>query len=216
MEQQHDGGSGSPSNDRTSGVVDTARESTGQVVEQAKDTASRVAYQLKGQASARLKNEFGQAAEGIHSTAEVLRSVGRELKSKKDVPVAPVAQYADRAADEIDRLSLYLRDKDLDQVVVDVERFARQQPATFIGAAFGLGLLAARFLKSSPEHRSSMVERSSRLSSSQQPGSFDRPGSSSQLGSMSPTSTGGTSPLGTASHASTGMTDRGSDLRQSA
>jgi len=31
-----------------------------------------------------------------------------------------------------------------------VQQFARRQPAVFFGAAFGLGLLAARFMKSSP------------------------------------------------------------------
>jgi hypothetical protein len=32
----------------------------------------------------------------------------------------------------------------------DLEGFARRNPALFFGAAFGLGLLAARFLKSTP------------------------------------------------------------------
>ena len=36
----------------------------------------------------------------------------------------------------------------------DAQRLARRQPALFVGGAFALGLLGARFLKSSsPEHR---------------------------------------------------------------
>jgi hypothetical protein len=46
---------------------------------------------------------------------------------------------------------MYLHGKDLDRIVGDVEHFARSQPLMFIGGAFGLGLLAARFLKSTPQ-----------------------------------------------------------------
>ena len=42
----------------------------------------------------------------------------------------------------------YLRGKDFDRMVDDLEGFARRQPALFLGGAFMLGLLAARFLKS--------------------------------------------------------------------
>jgi hypothetical protein len=62
---------------------------------------------------------------------------------------AAVPQYLSSAADQVDRLSHYLRSTDLRQMAEGVERFARRQPAIFIGGAFALGLLGARFLKSS-------------------------------------------------------------------
>jgi hypothetical protein len=43
-----------------------------------------------------------------------------------------------------------LRKKDVQQLMQDAQRLARRQPALFIGSAFALGLVAARFLKSSP------------------------------------------------------------------
>jgi hypothetical protein len=36
------------------------------------------------------------------------------------------------------------------ELIEDAQRFARRQPAVFLGLSFGLGLLGARFLKSSP------------------------------------------------------------------
>jgi hypothetical protein len=41
-------------------------------------------------------------------------------------------------------------------LVGDVENFARRQPALFIGGALALGILAARFLKSSSQQGSTM------------------------------------------------------------
>jgi hypothetical protein len=124
------------------------------MIDQAKQTANQVVEQVKDQASTRFAGQIGQTSETLHSTSEAIRSVGRELRNQQ----GPIAQFADQAADRVDRVSSYLRDKDMDQLVEDVERFARQNPATFIGGAFALGLIAARFLKSTPEQRRSMLD----------------------------------------------------------
>jgi hypothetical protein len=42
----------------------------------------------------------------------------------------------------------YLRDADMRSIGRDVERLARERPAVVYGAAFAVGLLTARFLKS--------------------------------------------------------------------
>jgi hypothetical protein len=60
-----------------------------------------------------------------------------------------VAQYVEQAADRIEQFSSRLRDRDLGDLMRDADRFARRQPAVFIGAAFMVGVLAARFFKSS-------------------------------------------------------------------
>jgi hypothetical protein len=53
----------------------------------------------------------------------------------------------------VDRFSSYLRDHDLGDVRSDVENLARRQPAVAIGAALVLGMLGARFLKSSQRNQ---------------------------------------------------------------
>jgi hypothetical protein len=42
-----------------------------------------------------------------------------------------------------------VREKDVNEMLRDVQQFARRQPALFIGGSFAAGLLAARFLRSS-------------------------------------------------------------------
>jgi hypothetical protein len=55
----------------------------------------------------------------------------------------------DEAANQLERVSNQLRDKDVGELMQDAQQFARRRPAVFIGSAFAIGLLGARFLKSS-------------------------------------------------------------------
>ena len=50
-----------------------------------------------------------------------------------------VAQFVERAADQIERFSNHLRERDLNDLVSEAQRFARQQPAVFIGSSFAAG-----------------------------------------------------------------------------
>jgi len=120
-----------------------------EMLDQAKQTAGGMVEQAKEQVSSRLTDQISQTAEGLHYASEELRRAGQQLRQRE--PSMPIAQYADRAAEQIDRVSSYLRNKDLDMLANDVQRFAREKPAMFIGSAFGIGLVAARFLKSSPQ-----------------------------------------------------------------
>jgi hypothetical protein len=61
--------------------------------------------------------------------------------------------YVERAARQIERAATYVQDVDLGEIVDNVEDFARKRPAVFVGAAFALGIVAARFLKSSRRQR---------------------------------------------------------------
>jgi hypothetical protein len=101
----------------------------------------------KQQASARFVDQIGRTTDGLGHASEALRTVGDELRQRDE---EFIAGYADGAADQIERAAVYLDGKDFDHLVGDVERFARRQPALFLAGAFGLGILAARFLKSSP------------------------------------------------------------------
>ena len=75
----------------------------------------------------------------LRETAEQLRKQGQ----------GSVGQYADKAADQVERFSGYLRETDVDQIADEVRSFARSRPALFLGSAGALGFLATRFLKSS-------------------------------------------------------------------
>jgi hypothetical protein len=83
-------------------------------------------------------------AEGLHDLAGAFRRAGDQLRMEDK---ASVASYTDRLAEQVDRFSQSLQDKSTEELVNDVEDFARERPEIFLGGAFLLGLLAARVLK---------------------------------------------------------------------
>jgi hypothetical protein len=103
---------------------------------------------VRERATAQLENQKGRATDGIGSVAQAVRQSTQQLRDQKH---DTIAQYVEKAAEQLDRFSNRLREKDVSELVEDVQRFARRQPALFIGAAFAAGLLGARFLKSSSD-----------------------------------------------------------------
>ena len=53
----------------------------------------------------------------------------------------------------------YLRERDLEGLLEDVEQFARRRPEVFLAGTFLAGLLLARFLKSSGERAEKPARR---------------------------------------------------------
>jgi len=64
-----------------------------------------------------------------------IRETGAKLKG-----VGPLADVAGQAADGVDKVAQFFEGKQVGDVFRDVERFARREPAIFIGAAIGLSL----------------------------------------------------------------------------
>ena len=95
------------------------------------------------------------------------RSCEPELSSVDATVLSVVADYVQRA--------------DVREMMNEVEDFARRRPAVFIGSAFAVGLLAARFLKSSREGEERSRDRASdRLTDREVPSTVvmePRPGS---------------------------------------
>ncbi|MDB5218037.1 MAG: hypothetical protein JWO86_5964 [Myxococcaceae bacterium] len=131
----------------------SSSDADGKIVDQAKQAvthvASNVASQAKEQVNAQFDTRKDKAVETIGNVASAIRETSDKLKG-----VGPLGDAAGRAADGIERVAEFFEGKQIGDVVKDVERFARREPALFIGAAFALGLIGGRFLKSSA-HRSS-------------------------------------------------------------
>jgi len=118
-------------------------------MDQAKDTISSVASKAGNTVASRLDKQKERAAEGLGNVAQALRQTSEQLRSQSQQ--VPVDEYVSSAADQIERFSGYVRDKSVRDMVGGVEQFARRQPGLFLGGAFVLGLLGARFLKSSAQ-----------------------------------------------------------------
>lgn len=135
-----------PQTSTTQDVVDQAKDKAGQLADQAQQKTGQVVDQARNVVTTRLSSQKDRTAEGLGSVAQALRQTSQQLREQDQ---AGVTDYVDSAANQIERFSGYLQGKDVGEVVDDVEQFARRQPALFLGGAFVLGLLGARFLKSS-------------------------------------------------------------------
>ena len=118
------------------------------VVEQTQQKAGEVVDQAKQQATSQLSSQKDRAVDSLGTVADALRQTSKHLRESDQ---QGIAQYADKAAERVEQFSGQLRGKDVQEIVRDVERYARQQPALFLGGAFVLGLLGARFLKSTAQ-----------------------------------------------------------------
>ena len=103
---------------------------------------------VKHTAAAQLTTQKARATEALGGVAAALRQSSQPFRDNNQ---AMLADYAGKAADQLDQFSTRVRERDLTELIDDVNRFARRQPALFVGAAFAAGVLAARFLKSSPD-----------------------------------------------------------------
>jgi hypothetical protein len=142
-------------------------------------------------------DEHEQPATAIRETSDKLKGVG------------PLGAVAGRAADGIESVAEFFEGKQIGDVVREVEKFACREPALFVGAAFALGLIGGRFLKSS--HRSGATGAGGQYARSGA-GSFERYegsygassfGASTGSGSASDTTTKTASPPPTPGTSST-------------
>jgi hypothetical protein len=122
------------------------REVKDQVVGQAKSTLQ----QARERAGSSLGESKGQFAEQFGTVAAALRRTTEHLRSEDQQRIAGLT---DTVARQIDQVANYLRNKDAQAMKTDLENLARRQPALVLGGALVLGLIGARFLKSSQRER---------------------------------------------------------------
>ncbi len=118
------------------------------VAQQTQEKAGQVVDQAKEQATTQISTQKDRVVESMSAVADALRHTSQHLRQNDQ---QGIAQYAEKAADRVEQFTGQLRHKDVQTMVRDVESYARRQPAVFLGGAFALGLLAARFLTSTAQ-----------------------------------------------------------------
>jgi hypothetical protein len=106
----------------------------------------RLMDSVRQKATAQLDTQKDRATDSISVIAAAVRGTTDQLRSEHH---EGLAGYIDNVADQLERFSTSLRDKDLGELLTDARQLARRQPALVIGGGFLIGLAAARFLKSS-------------------------------------------------------------------
>jgi hypothetical protein len=136
------GGNGEDkSNQGDSTLLNQARTAAGDVYDSVADKAASTIDEQK----AGLTGKLSGVAETVRRVSGTLHEV------EVEDPVSEyAAKYTDTAAEKIDAVARYFEDADLKEIARDLESYARRNPAVFLGSAFAIGILAARFLKSSP------------------------------------------------------------------
>jgi hypothetical protein len=123
-----------------------ARDAGGQVKEQAQEKLE----QAKTQAMSKLRDGKTRMAGQVGTMAHALRSAGNEFRGEDQ---ARLAEFTDSAAERVDRMGRYIDEHSVAEMLDDIERIARRAPTLFLGGAFAMGLLGARFLKTSERRR---------------------------------------------------------------
>ena len=141
----------------TGAIKDTlgqAKEATGKVATQAYG-------QVKDKAASVIDEQKTNIATSLTSVADGIRQVGENLGKDDQNQVAAFAgKYGENLAGQVEKFSNYINQKEIKDLARDVEQFARRNPALFIGGALALGILAARFLKSSSSSNQNTRRRS--------------------------------------------------------
>jgi hypothetical protein len=102
---------------------------------------------IQQKVTSRVDEQKNRAADGLGGIADVFRNAGNELRGENEA----LAQYVDMASDQLRRFADTIRQRGVADMLDDVNSFAKQRPALFIGGAFLVGIGVARFLKSSAE-----------------------------------------------------------------
>ena len=118
------------------------KDQSAKLGETAKELAAGAASKLQDT----VRQQRAAGAEYIDSVATATERAAGEFE--RAVPQA--AHYIRQASEHIHGVADAVRERDLRDLVGEVETFARRQPTLFFGGAMILGFAALRFLKSSP------------------------------------------------------------------
>jgi hypothetical protein len=149
----------STSSSRTSGTHEmssTASRGEGDstahgLLGQMRTSASDTFQTVKSNTVAKLDEQKSTLSTGLMHVADNIRELGTNLSGtdQQDPLTRIAADYSETAAEKLRTAADYFNTHDISTMYRDVEGLARRNPAVFVGGAFALGLIAARFLKSS-------------------------------------------------------------------
>lgn len=106
-------------------------------------TEAGVLARVREKASAQLAPRRDPGTDGLNTVAGA-----RETPSGlRDQDHDYLAGYVDKAADHLERFSIRTKERDIGDLVNDVQNFARRRPMVFVGAAFAVGFFGSRFLR---------------------------------------------------------------------
>jgi len=123
-----------------------------EAVSQAQEQAVKIVSQAREQVTASVKTQTTRGANVATVLSSTLHDAGSQLRDQNE---ATVATYLDQAADQVEQIGTMLDSQDYGQLIGTVQGFARRQPVLFFAAAMAVGVVGAKFLRSSAPQSSS-------------------------------------------------------------
>jgi len=130
--------SGASSTQESEGAVGTVQEKAGQAVETAKEKVG----QVTDQASTKVDAGMDKAAGGLQTIADTIRD-----KAPDGGQGGGVGSVVATTADTLESAAHYLRDKDTDQLMTELEGLVRRKPVESLVAAAALGFVLSKVLR---------------------------------------------------------------------
>ena len=150
---------GMPKNGPTTPVSASAPASqdSEHVAQDAKQKAQQAAERVKSQGKEQLDSYRDTAAGEIEKVAQGVKAAAAELEGQDQTGLS---HYVGDMAQSMVKFADNLRGKSVDQLVVDVNRLARDNPALFITGSIALGFGLTRFARASTRHSDDDYHRS--------------------------------------------------------
>jgi hypothetical protein len=132
-----------------------ARERGSEAVEEIKTAAQSAAREAHEAGRDFVYEQKENLAQKVAKYAEAIRAASERLRSEEGNVLAGPAE---KAAEQLERMSSYLHEREPGDFLDDFESFTRRRPEVVFGGFFVVGLAAARFFKASrkrPRHAGS-------------------------------------------------------------
>jgi len=120
--------------------------------DQVGETAGQAAAQVKQSTQSLLGSQKDRATQSLKALADTMDQASHQLEQSEGGGF--FASSISRAAASVQQLSGRLDEREVHELVSDLEQFARTRPAVFLSGTFALGVLGARFLRSSGQRQS--------------------------------------------------------------
>ncbi|SJZ54565.1 phasin family protein [Novilysobacter spongiicola] len=114
-----------------------------------KDSAKHLGEQARDEGKQRVEEARGTAAGKVDTLADSVKAAASQL-SENDI--GHLSEYVSDLAENMSRLSTSLREKSGDEMLRDVTRLARENPALFITGSLAIGFGLSRFARASGRH----------------------------------------------------------------
>jgi hypothetical protein len=135
--------------EKVADVADTAKHEMGTVAHEVKHQAGRVASDVRSRVTEEARNRQQDLADRARQTGEELRAMASDREP------SPARTTVEQLANRTDQVADYLSKHGPEELLADLQDFARRRPGVFLASAAVAGFVVGRLAKGVVAERSS-------------------------------------------------------------